>query len=172
MANIITFRDKICPCSNGCMDVLLTVLGLSGSCLARTDDEKNMVVWLMEHDQSAIGIGCAGFDITGMPWTTHGFEAQKQFMLRVLAGAREKLGWETLWYTPNEAIIFDRLAGLQDMFLAVEVKDIDEELAKQWIEESDAGDPIRRGYPMCQEHGIYKSVFGCIACNDHAGGNS
>ncbi len=171
MANTIWFRDKICRCSNGCMNVLLTVLGLSGSRLAQTDEEKNMVVWLMEHDQSAVGMGCAGFDITEMPWATRGFESQKQFMLRVLAGAQEKLGWETLWYTPNEAIIFDRLAILRDMFLAIEARDIDEELTNQWIEESDADDPIQKGYPMCQEHGIYQSVFGCIACNDRAGRN-
>ena len=33
MSNLINFREKTCQCSNGCTDVLLTVIGLSGSLL-------------------------------------------------------------------------------------------------------------------------------------------
>jgi len=84
MSNLINFREKTCQCSNGCTDVLLTVIGLSGSRLARTDDERNMMVWLMMKDQNIVGRGTVGFDITEMLWEKEYFERQKQFMLRVL----------------------------------------------------------------------------------------
>lgn len=168
MANVIYFHEKTCQCSNGCTDVLLTVIGLSGSRLARTDNERNMIVWLMMKDQSAVGMGTVSFEITEMPWEKLCFEKQKQFMLRTLTGIREKTGWETLDYIPNEKIIFDRVDILIDMFQSVQMEDVDEKNTREWIE--DIGDiengPIQINYPICKKHGIYKSIFGCIACND------
>lgn len=169
MANTIFFREMSCQCSNGCTDVLLTVIGLSGSKSAQTGDEKNMIIWLMEKDQSAVGMGTVGFDISEMPWKKAYFENQKHFMLQVLDAAREKTGWETLEYNPNEEIIFNRLSILKDMFRAIQVEDIDEELTWQWLEDETIGgnSSLKREYPICKEHGILLSIWGCIACNDY-----
>lgn len=43
MANTIFFREMSCQCSNGCTDVLLTVIGLSGSKSAQIEDFKRYV---------------------------------------------------------------------------------------------------------------------------------
>ena len=96
-----------CRCSNGCLDVLLTVIGLSGSKIAQSDCARNMIIWLLEKDQSMVGLGTVLFDITEMPWKEQCFEGQKLFMLQVLDG-----------------------------------------------------------YPKCKKHGIYMSIWGCLACND------
>lgn len=86
MANTIFFREMSCQCSNGCTDVLLTVIGLSGSKSAQANDEKNMIIWLMEKDQSAVGMGTVGFDISEMPWKKACFENQKHFMNEEIMG--------------------------------------------------------------------------------------
>ena len=166
MANSIRFKNMSCGCSNGCLDVLLTVMGLSGSKIARLDWERNMIVWLMQKDQSVVGLGTCGFDIIEMPWTKQYFEEQKLFMLRVLDGAREKIDWKTLDYEPNEEIIFDRIHSLQDMFRSIQIQDINEELTDEWLEDAEICKLISDGYPKCIKHGIYMSIWGCLACND------
>lgn len=166
MSNTIHFKNMTCRCSNGCLDVLLTVIGLSGSIIARSDCERNMIIWLMEKDQSIVGLGTVGFDIIEMPWKKLCFEGQKLFMLQVLDGVKEKLGWETLDYEPNEEIIFDRINSLQDMFHTIQMNDVNEELTDQWLEDAETCKLIRDGYPKCKNHGIYMSIRGCFACND------
>ena len=166
MSNTIRFKNMTCRCSNGCLDVLLTVIGLSGSKIARSDCERNMIIWLMEKDQSMVGLGTVLFDIIEMPWKKQCFERQKLFMLQVLAGVKEKTGWETLDYDPNEEIIFDRINSLQDMFYSIQVNDINEELTDQWLEDAEICKLIGDGYPKCKKHGIYMSIWGCLACND------
>lgn len=167
MANTISFKSERCGCSNGCTSVLLTVMGLSGSRLAQTDHEKNMIVWLMEKDQSAVGIGTVGFDITRMPWKKKYFEEQKQFMLQVLNSVRQKNGWETLAYEPNEEMIFKRIDELEHMFCSIQADDINDEQTDRWLLDEELNKPIRNGYPKCKKHDIYMSFFGCMACNDN-----
>ncbi|NRT72110.1 hypothetical protein BJV40_002126 [Clostridium beijerinckii] len=101
--------------SNGTTSVFITVLGLSGTRLAKTDDEKKLLVWILEKDQSKCGIGTVGFAISEMPWMKENFENQKTFMLEVVKGVKEKLGWENLDYTPNEKIIFPCISTFSDM---------------------------------------------------------
>ena len=87
-------------------------------------------------------------------------------MLQVLDGVKEKIGWETLNYEPNEKTIFDRINSLQDMFHSIHINDINEDLTDQWLEEAENCELISEGYPKCKKHGIYMSVWGCLACND------
>ena len=166
MSNTIRFKNMTCRCSNGCLDVLLTVIGLSGSKIARSDCERNLIIWLMEKDQSMMGLGTVLFDITEMPWKKQCFEGQKLFMLQVLDRVKGKTGWETLDYDPNEEIIFDRINSLQDMFHLIQINDINEELTDQWLEDADICKLIGDGYHKCKKHGIYMSVWGCLACHD------
>ena len=166
MSNTIYFNNMTCRCSNGCLDVLLTVIGLSGSKIARSDCERNLIVWLMEKDQSIVGLGTVGFNITDMPWKKQCFEEQKLFMFHVLDGVRDKIGWETLDYDPNEEIIFKRIDTLHDMFQSIQNEDINEDLTDQWLEDAAICELIRGGYPKCKKHGIYMSIWGCLACND------
>ncbi|MBQ7776428.1 MAG: hypothetical protein IJ379_10975 [Lachnospiraceae bacterium] len=166
MSNFISFKDEDIFCSNGLMDVLLTAIGLSGSGLAVDEDEKNLIVWLMQRDQNRVGRGTVGFDITELPWKKEKFAQQRTFLLQVLDGARSKTGWETLDYEPNEEIVFDRIDKLIKMVSKITVEDIDEENTKEWLREDEDGSCVPKGYPKCPEHGILLSIFGCLACND------
>ena len=73
MGNVIRFDENtpidewICM-SNLTTDVFINVLSLSGSALAVTVEEKQLVVWLSEKDQKFVGLGTVGFDIVEMPW--------------------------------------------------------------------------------------------------------
>lgn len=109
LSNIIELKNNSnmnIHMSKGTTSVFITVLGLSGTRLAKTDDEKKLLAWILEKDQSKCGIGTVGFAISEMTWVKENFENQKTFMLEVVKGVKEKLGWETLKYIPNEEIIF------------------------------------------------------------------
>ncbi|OCA98718.1 hypothetical protein [Clostridium beijerinckii] len=69
--------------SNGATSVFITVLGLSGTRLAKADGEKKLLVWILEKDRSKCGIGTVGFVISGMSWIKENFENQKAFILEV-----------------------------------------------------------------------------------------
>ncbi|MDE7281803.1 MAG: hypothetical protein K2N36_08720, partial [Ruminiclostridium sp.] len=105
MSNIVwsgAGNDSECVrMSNGLTDVFINVLVLSGSNLAQTAEEKRLIVWLAEKDQSNAGIGTVGFDVCEMPWNIEAFKETKTFLLNVIEGAKNKSGWELLEYTPN-----------------------------------------------------------------------
>ena len=77
MANTIYLNNKdSMSMSNGCTDVFLTTIGLSGSRLAVTDGEKRLILWLLERDQWVWGRGIVGFNLeywknpAGKRWIT------------------------------------------------------------------------------------------------------
>lgn len=166
MANYIGFRDESISCSNGLTSVLLTTIGLSGSRLAVTEDEKNLIVWLMTLDQGKRGIGTVGFDLEELPWKCDKFEQQKAFMLKVLEGVKNKLGWETLDYPPNEEMLAGRIYWLRNMIEQMTLDDFDENSTIEWLSDDEDGGMVPEGYPKCQCHGILLSIFGCMVCND------
>lgn len=83
MGNIISLNalGQHIPMSNGLTNIFLSTLGLSGSHFAETEDEKRIIVWLLEKDQSVLGNGAVGFDVCEMPWSITDFEQSKQFLL-------------------------------------------------------------------------------------------
>ena len=110
MANSIGFDEKTppdesLPMSNGATDVFINVLLLSGSAMAQTESEKRLIAYLAEKDQK-IGMGTVGFDIVDMPWDHATFEADKSFMLNVINGVRNKIGWESCGILPMKAVCY------------------------------------------------------------------
>ena len=101
--------------SNGGTSMFINVLCLSGDRIAETESQKRFMVFLAEKNQTVCGIGTVGFDIVDMPWDRNSFDDDKPFMLRVIEGARHKLGWETLGYVPNEAFVAEYLDKFQKL---------------------------------------------------------
>lgn len=163
MGNSIDFKEDYIQCSNGLTNVLLTTIGLSGSKYAVDEDEKNLIVWMMTCDQNRRGIGTVSFDLRELPWKKEKFQQQKTFLLKVLDGVKNKIGWEVLDYTPNEDILFGRIYGLKKMIEKMTVEDIDENSTLKWLKEDEM---ILKGYPKCKKHNIFLSIYGCMACND------
>jgi hypothetical protein len=77
------------------------VLLLSGSDLARTDAEVATVVSLAERDQSIVGLGIVGFDVSELGWASDRFAEHKEFLLRIVDTAMAGHRWDVLDYEPN-----------------------------------------------------------------------
>lgn len=177
MGNIIRLNDdqpveEWLSMSNGGTDALLDILGLAGTALAKTEREKQMIIWLVEKDSTYLGMGTIGFDIVKMPWTKAGFESERTFMLRVIDEAAKGLGWEKLDYVPNEELMMPRLERLRSFFEQMTVDMVDEENLREWIEidkEYPEYYAIPDGYPVCEKHGMLKSYFGCRRCFEPKG---
>lgn len=144
----------------------INVLCLSGGRLAKTESQKRFMVFLAERNQNCMGLGVVGFDIVEMPWVKDSFEEDKEFMLGVINGVTNKLGWETLDYEPNEEVIFAYMDKFRKLIDRMSVDDIDEENLNEWLLAADADDPVNCGFPKCEKHDTYISAFGCQVCMD------
>ena len=170
MSNIISFDGKPVPdddslaMSNGGTDVLINILALSGSVIARTESEKRLMVYLSEKDQIT-GRGCVGFDIVRMPWNKETFEKDKKFIIQVVNGARNRTDWEKLDYSPNEELVSDYLDTFENLIRRMTMDDIREESLNHWLSEAKEDDPVWCGFPRCEKHNIFLTCFGCQICN-------
>ena len=171
MGNTILFRrdtpvDDWLHMSNGATAVFINVLVLSGSALAQTDEEKQMIVWLAEKNQFIIGLGTVGFAVAEMPWSKECFASQRTFMLRTVDAACAKLRWELLDYVPREDYICACLAQFRQYIERMTEDDIIEQTRTEWLNDAGAGDPIRCGFPRCEKHGTLLAWCGCQVCTD------
>ena len=170
MANIVwsgAGNDPECiRMSNGLTDVFINVLVLSGSALARTPEEKRLIVWLAEKDQSKVGMGTVDFDICDMPWNGETFEENRAFLLKVIEGAKNKAGWELLDYVTNEELLFPCLDRFAQLISKIGTDNIKPEALKEWLEAANPSDPVLTGFPKCPRHGTLLSCFGCQICNN------
>lgn len=171
MGNIITCKslhnaNSDIVMSNRLTDAFLNVLIIAGSRLAKTEEQKRLIVWLAEKDQTAAGEGNVGFDIAEMPWNTDTFQKDKAFMLKTIKHALNKKHWDKLGYEPNEKNIFPRLEQFAELIEAFEADDIKQDKLIKWLEDSDKDDPINNGFPVCPRHDALLSCFGCQICRN------
>lgn len=171
MSNTIRFNDKTSVddwigMSNGLTSGFIKILVLSGSAIAETETEKQMIVWLAEKNQSAVGIGTVGFDVVEMPWDKADFPSLKAFMLRAADEALSKKDWDKLGYTPNDSFVMPCLEKFRQYIERMTEADIREEARSEWLERSESDDPVKCGFPRCKKHGTLLSLYGCNICND------
>lgn len=166
MSNIISLDGEHICMSNGLTDVFIDVLVLNGSRLAVTEDEKRLIVWLAEKDQSRIGMGTAGFDIREMPWNTEHFEENKRFMLNVIQAAENRTDRDKIDYQPNEAMLFPMLKKFSELISRMTAEDADKDALNEWLNAAEKNDPVLCGFPKCEKHGALLSCFGCHICNN------
>lgn len=166
MGNHITFGENSLKISNGLTSVFIDVLTLAGSRLAQSDDEKRLIVWLAEKDQSVVGIGTVSFDISEIPWNSDNFAQNKSFILEVIKAAENRLGWDYLAYQPNEELLFPVLKQFTEMISNMTAENIDVKSAEEWLDAADKDDPVLCGFPKCEKHGTLLTCFGCHICNN------
>ena len=168
MGNVIRFDENtpidewICM-SNLTTDVFINVLSLSGSALAVTVEEKQLVVWLSEKDQKFVGLGTVGFDIVEMPWKKETFSNDKKFLINVIKSAEHKLGWEKLNYIPD--FILPDLQKFKEYIERMTENDVDNNAIREWLDASERTDPINCGFPRCKKHNTLLTIFGCEICS-------
>lgn len=145
--------------SNGATDVLIDLLVLSGSSLAQTRWQKELIIFLSLNDQQIKGQGCVGFDISELGWEINHFENQKKFILKVIDNALEKKKWEKLNYKPSKSYI-SNLRRFREMIInyskiLVEPRDI-----LKWSKNFN-----KMEFKKCVKHNIYTHPFGCKICH-------
>jgi hypothetical protein len=128
--------------------------------------ERELIVWLAEHDQDVVGIGTVGFSLTEIPWTVTGFAAEKQSLVDVAAAAQAKTRWEVLGYTPHEGIL-SWLAKFAQLIQRLTADHIDPCPARcrAW-RNAPGGRASSAGFPCCVRHQVLLHSRGCIICND------
>lgn len=173
MSNIIRIdnttptEDWLCM-SNGTMDVFIDLLTLSGSALAKTEQEKLLTVWLAEKDQAVVGSGTVGFDLCEMPWTAEGFVQERDFLCRIIDAAIEECGWEQLNYPPDKAIMLPFLERFRSLLLQMTAAQIALHHRTEWLHAARTDDPIRCGFPYCPKHGVLLTFGGCKLCHNES----
>jgi hypothetical protein len=148
---------------NGLTGVVISLLALSGSALANSEREKDLIVWLASHDQAIFGRGVVGFDLSEIPWTIEQFGEEKNFLLNVIERAKSKQDWARLTYEPREDWVINSLDKLYQMIAHFGEKDIDVQAALSWQAER----PTER--IVCPKHNVLEHSYGCVVCNDEDG---
>lgn len=158
--------DEWLSMNNELTSLFISLIGLSGSRLAKREDEKHLIIWILEKDQSACGIGNVGFELIHMPWKKKDFLRQQAFIQKVLDGIDQQLGWETLNNKPDPKLIKYTTNRFRRMIKKLTEEDIDEMEGIKWLQDATEEDPIHQGFPKCPKHGVYQTIFGCYVCNN------
>lgn len=152
---------------NSSTEVFIETLVLSGSALAKTNREKEFIIWLAQRDQNAVGRGTVGFHLDEMPWVEEDFPEMKQFVLSTIIGVMNRTKWDVLNYEPNEEWIRNTFGHFSRMIQLLEAEHINSQHYWEWITpDVDDDEPtVPVGHPKCKEHEVYLSCLGCVICN-------
>jgi len=166
MANSITYQrhNELEPLqmSNGLTSAFFSVASLAASVLAQTDRHREIAAWFASHDQDAFGLGIVGFDVSEIPWNASTFEKDRAFVLALIEGARARMGWDRLAYSPREDWLVDCLSSFERFVRAFDVQDAKPQTdAQGWP----FGERPAR-FVLCPKHAVYLHSQGCILCND------
>lgn len=164
MSNTITNnrfnRNDYLKLSNGATDVLIDVFVLSGSVLAQTQWQKELVIFVSSNDQEIKGQGCIGFDISDLGWKMGNFKDQKKFILKVIDSALKKTNWEALTYDPDEKIAFSNLRKLKEMIVNYSIGLVKQRDIQTWNKKF-----TEIEFKNCPIHNVYMHPSGCKLCH-------
>ncbi|MCL2252242.1 MAG: hypothetical protein FWC12_10080 [Treponema sp.] len=152
--------------SNGLTSVFISTFGLSGSILAKTEQEKKLVMYILEKNQSILGIGFVDFDIGSMPWDLKNLEDNKKFVFSILDGIKNKTEWEKLPFTPNEEMLNRCIFEFKNMISEMKSEDINEKEINEWSKNPKLNDLIKNGFPLCPSHDVLMTIYGCQMCTE------
>ena len=146
--------------SNGATDVLIDVLILSGTSLAQTRWQKELVIFLSLNDQEIKGQGCVGFEIADLGWELDNFEEQQKYLLKIIDSALKKTNWEMLNYKLDEKKVFHNLRRLEEMIINYPVELVKQHDIQTWNKEFNEIE-----FELCPKHKVYMHPFGCKICH-------
>jgi hypothetical protein len=152
--------------SNSATNTFLEVLVGCGSKLARTEEEKAIVVWLAYQDQSFRGNSI--FDhVAEMGWTAENFDREKPFVLAMIDAAIVEWGAKVDGSAVERAIerwLVPVLASLRQFVVEFSVDEIKEAVDSEWIRDWVRGEGS--AFAQCAKHRVYLHPQGCLFCNN------
>lgn len=140
----------------------LAMLILSGSALAATEAERDLIVFFAWHDQYWRGRGNVDFCINEMPWDPALFDGQRAFLDRVIEGALARTGWEKVdGWTPDVEVYAGLLERFGTMLRQLAPEDLKPLSDDDW---EPPADPI-----LCPVHDVLAYDFyddpTCLICH-------
>ena len=162
MGNLITNesigQEDHLNISNGSMSVLISSLALSGSYLAKNENEIEFMTWIVSRDQGILGMGTVGFDLQDMPWSENEaiFNKQKAFLLSVIQRVKSGVDLNALRYKPK--FLQQNIEAFEKMISSFLYSHIKKENTLVWM-------PPKEKL-KCEEHGVLLHEHGCVVCND------
>ena len=163
MGNLITNKsigqEDHLNISNGSMSVLISSLALSGSYLAKNENEIEFMTWIVSRDQGILGMGTVGFDLQDMPWSENEaiFNKQKAFLLSVIQRVKSGVDLNALRYKPK--FLQQNIEAFEKMISSFLYSHIKKENTLVWM-------PPKEKQLKCEEHGVFLHEHGCVVCND------
>jgi hypothetical protein len=141
--------------SNGATADFLDVLALPACELVETEFERGFALLLCN---SRIGLGNDGFDLDELPWPAVGWEAERDYLLRVIRLAERRFRWELLGYEAPSAEVY--LAEYERLVLNFRPPTQPTELPRLWDPE-----PVEAAFTRCPQHGLYLGDYtDCRLC--------
>ena len=160
MGNIISSAGHDLTMSNGETSVLIELLSVAASSLARTPWQKDLAVWFAMHDQSVFGGGCVGFDLDELGWSPEQLMEEQRFVLACIDAAMSRTLWDKLDYAPDEASLSANLQTFRAMVAAAKPQSGQRDWCWQGSQPLD--------HELCKACGVYLHIEGCVVCNNAA----
>jgi len=159
ITNNYSDSDNSMKMSNGATSVFVSAIALSGSVLARSKEEIDLIVWLSGCDQNVLGSGTVGFDLSQLPWAKNEakFNEQVEFIFRVVERINTKEDLGVLSYEPR--FLIKNMADFSKLLREFRYQYIDFE-SELWPLEPDVFGK------RCSKHRVYMHCAGCVVCND------
>jgi hypothetical protein len=145
--------------SNGCVSTFLRELCVRASETAANDWERGFAVWLAEHaDPRRWSYSATGFDVSEIAWSRAGFDAQRAFVLGVVAGALESWGEDPVASELPSSEPQASIAILGQMVRSFNEGLVPPEATGTWDISPETP------FTLCEEHAAQKTSLGCAWC--------
>jgi hypothetical protein len=100
-----------------------------------------------------------GFNIGEIPWTAEILDQDKAFLLGAIQAAEARTSWDGLACVPGEDSLTPNLDQFGVLVAAFCAEDIVRTQERSWP----WGKP--ETLTLCEKHGVYQHVAGCVICN-------
>jgi hypothetical protein len=148
-------RAEVCISNAGTSVFILTLI-LGASDIAKTGWEQDLAAWLASRDQTILGSGMAGFDLSEIAWSTDSFQAEHGFLIALVDRAIDHHRWDEMELNPQWTP--DYLRDFRTLVAEFHTDLI--KVGQRW-------DPEPPDPPvMCAKHLVYEYRYGCVICRN------
>jgi hypothetical protein len=156
MGNLIynSLNHKSIKLSTTGTEAIYRGIVVMGSAIAKTDWQRDLVIWFSEMNQNIKGIGLVGFDILKIGWNAEDFEEQKKFVLDVLNYVKKHKSWNNYNNLILDEYGTDNVGKLIDLFSEVKKEDIQFIYTPEIIKSSEPNK-----YTYCAKHNVLLNSY-------------
>ena len=95
-----------------------------GSNINKTNWQKDLIIWISEHNPRLVGNGAAGFDITRMGWSRETFYVQRAYLLETLHYTIRYKSWNNFMISIDDGEATQKTLELIALFEELKIDDV------------------------------------------------